>query len=316
MAAAREDIVIRKGTYLPLHYHTSGAGQNDQCVLIPSWFPSLPDHEKIRTDVDGSAKSLKRRRIDPNNEPSEQRTSSFTHLEQFITREIRNCDVCGRHLLWTPLMEQRYFKPSAGDKTAPIKSIAESLPRFIDNHICNISPIPCTFCKRAHESNSNEPYPWCGTLYCGEECQCRGEQNTIHGKSSHDGSFLLPKLFFCRNRLLSLLNRIKHANDSVVEDLLDSLNSIKQRIYGDNTSANGSDSKSMIQQIGEDECALMIASLICCTCRSMVDDILNLYFSSSNNVAFAIKSPCSMVKHLLDVFTRFVNLASFNRKHF
>lgn len=273
---AAGDNIIRKGTHLPLalHDHTSGAGKSDHCALIPSWFP-LPDHET--NDVD-EATSLKRRRLDPNKKTSEQPTSSFTHLEQLITREIRNCDVCGRHVLWTPLMQQRCFEPSAGDETSPTKSIAESLPRFINNHISHDSPIPCTFCKNAHDFKSNESYTWCGTLYCGEECRCKGERNAIQGTSSREGSFLLPKLFFCCNRLLRYLNSIKHGDNSVVGDLLDSLNSMKQRFF----TTSGSDSKSMIQQIGEEDCALMIVSLICCCCRWWVDDLLTLYVSSNN----------------------------------
>lgn len=267
---------IPKGIHLPLFHFADNDGikESSNCTLIPSWVSGglFPVNH-------GSDEAFHKRRKRNNN--ADERSSNkdvahYSNLEQLIAREIRNCDVCGRHVLWTRPMYHSYFEPSRTDTDS---SIADSLPQFIGRYLTH-SAIPCSFCAEAHQSKIRETHSWCGTLYCSKACQSIGEENAmVTEENSQDCSQIgvpPPKLFFCRNRILAT---IKFQDCVGVQEVLDSLNTIKERLL----SICGASSND-VQTIGMEECALFITTMLCCSSHWKVDKLLSMYSSTNDTI--------------------------------
>jgi hypothetical protein len=255
---------IPKGTYLPLFHFADSDGikesTHNNCTLIPSWvsgglFPLFND--------DGPDASFGKRRKQNNHgakRSSDEQDSHYSNLEQLVAREIRNCDVCGRHALWTQTVYHTYFEPSRAHTEC---SVADSLPQFIGKYVAQ-SVIPCRFCTEAHQCKITENPSWCGTLYCSKRCQSIGEATAGHSQLYVP----FPKLFFCHNRTLATIETGDRAD---VQEVLDSLDTIKQRLL----SICGANS-SEFQAIGMEECALFITTFLCCSYDWKVDKLLHM----------------------------------------
>eukprot|EP00804_Cyclotella_cryptica_P023993 CCRYP_010090-RA/>CCRYP_010090-RA protein AED:0.37 eAED:0.37 QI:0/-1/0/1/-1/1/1/0/970 len=289
--------ITPKGTYLPHSYYAEGDGEGNECILIPSWagglFPSSGDEVAVVDSFKSSDTALPkrpRRHYNESKKTNDRIKSRHGNLERLVWDEIRQCDVCACSVVWNPSASHRYFGSSNEDETKPRdSSIVYSLPYFIDHHIQSESALPCSFCCRAYESrdaNNRRPYSWCGTLFCSKECQSKGENNsfavespngTSHGHhKSMLSQFRTPKQFFCRNRvLLQVESKHNEQSSELMQEVLESLNALEQRLRS-LSRADRSDIDSRMQSIGMEECALIIATLICFSCPSLVDELLRL----------------------------------------
>ena len=249
-------------------------------ILMPSWtFRGIFNGDSKEGAVDqknhgdvGPRKRKRRRELSS----AIRGGGSRRHLEKLVSDEIRQCDVCARPLVWTPTMEECHFLargPSADRDSLPPKSVAETLPRFIDRHIRCSSPVPCSFC--CGRTGTSE---WCGSLFCSKECQIRGEGSVSQqlltsanncaesamasgaSSSSFPNNIPPPKLFFCQSRLLSSLDKER----TLVEEAVDSLSAIEQRFrticgYDSRNSNNAT-----MPGFGAEECALLLTTIMAC----------------------------------------------------
>lgn len=279
--------IISKGTFLPYSYY---ANNDDQCVLVPSWvaggiFPLIAEDGTN----DSKSTAQKRRKVSHKSRNGIQQLRR-SNLEHLVYNEIRNCDVCSRSILWTPQIQQSYFGQSNDDET--ITSIAISLPHFVENHIQSQSAIPCSFCHRAHTSIGDaERHSWCGTLFCSAGCQQKGEHSSGTAQSA-TAPILLPKHFFCRNRISKCMNSKQKADDSLyLQEVLESIDAIEQRLR----SLCGPVSEELDSFIGVEECALLMVTLIACCCPWWTNGLLQLSskVNNTNQVGNAKKNTSS-----------------------
>ncbi|KAL7534301.1 hypothetical protein ACHAXR_005776 [Thalassiosira sp. AJA248-18] len=286
---AKSHNLISKGTCTPLRnsldddddaMHKGHQPHQRPWLLVPSWsargiFSS--DRNKSRTQSIHDSENGSRKRQRRNN----------SKLEQLLSDEVRQCDVCARSILWTPSLEQSCFTapntPSA-IPSSPRKAIAECLPQFIKLHIPCPSPLPCSFCTDNAGRNQ-----WCGSLYCSKECQIQAEgvydsnSTADEAKSAAAAAsiqsfpnLLPPKLFFCQNRFskgieLEQLNDKEHCE--LIKETTDSISSIEKRfqiICG----CDGRDPETFLQIFGAEECALLLTTIIACTCPDWMSELM------------------------------------------
>ena len=310
-----EEVDISKGSYLPVHRFANSAGEDDEFILIPSWvtgglFYFEGDDEILKMNGPNNAPQ-KRQKVNHESESFDESTRPYSNLEQLVTHEIRNCDVCGCHVLWTKAMHQSCFGLKERDNSMPSKSIAESLPQFLGKHFMNQSALPCGFCIRAHTSKTFDgSYSWCGTLYCSDECRNKVESD------SNRTPILSTKLFFCRNRIIHKFN--SGNNDVEVLEVLDSLSAIKERLLSLCGANNCRSKESSMQVIGREECALLISTLICCSSLWQGEYLLQLLKNIDNEKAdletsendiveeiwVMIRSYCSLIQAMKSLKTK------------
>ena len=261
---------VPKGTLTPLISSGDGGGV---ALTIPAW----THHGIFNGDGKDDGVDCKKRKRSANNNSDEHHAPS-NQFEQLVSEEIRQCDVCARAIVCTPTLQQQRLAKNNGNKsptsadsasTLPHQSIAESLPEFIERHIYSSSPIPCSFC--AANANIEEKKQWCGSLYCSKDCQMMGEKAILDSNNSNRTlvqSIVHPKLFFCQNRVASG----SHANEKndLVHEIKESLSTIEKRFI----SVCGYQ-PSTIQTVGSEECALLLITIIACSCPGLILDIPN-----------------------------------------
>ncbi|KAL9185217.1 hypothetical protein ACHAXT_002994 [Thalassiosira profunda] len=290
MDGGTNDDFVPKGTLTPLGHPRTGGARPLDCndcgggkdaptstsvrqpsrhhrpCLIPAWpARGIFAGDSFATRC-GDAGSRKRRR----------KGSANANLERLLRDEVRQCDVCARAVLWTPSLERRYFSgnnhSNVGEPSR--KPVAESLPRFIDCHMSSASPLPCSFCTpdRSHR--------WCGALYCSDDCRTIGEEVVALQMPCKSGnSFTEPtdatpppsKLFFCRNRFFPEveLHDGKSEVDGLVEEATASMAAIETR-FRSTFGYDGANADTDTHALGVEECALMLATILSCTCPDTI----------------------------------------------
>ena len=196
-----------------------------------------------------------------------------SNLETLLSKEIRQCDVCARTIVMHSSLQQK-------------KSIADSLPRFIERHIPKTAtPLQCSFCST---ENSGDGGNWCGSLYCSRECQIRGEKAIKNGGSvlaaatttttTTDAPLAFPsipppKLFFCQNRFNTSNcdgnNSIEQID--VIKETKESLLAIEKRLK---SVICGYDEPT-VKVFGVEECALLLITMIACTCPDRIREMIS-----------------------------------------
>jgi hypothetical protein len=267
MSKECNDSYVSKGTFTPLSNHDNNLNDVDDksaprscCVLVPSW----TGHGIFSCNwIDASGTCKRKRHIehhDSNNCISRRRPA--TDLDKII-HEIRQCDVCARDMLWTPSQHQCF-----SGALSSLKSISESLPRFIELHISCPSPLPCSFCTR-----KGSKLPWCGSLYCSRTCQIRAEDGIstpIAATSTASFPNLPPpKLYFCRNRFWSGGTDSNDGHLDLVNEVINSLLAIEKRLHTV-CGYDASDPESPIQIFHSEECALLLTTIIACLCPDWI----------------------------------------------
>mmetsp|Transcript_17925 Transcript_17925/g.37715 ORF Transcript_17925/g.37715 Transcript_17925/m.37715 type:complete len:979 (-) Transcript_17925:184-3120(-) len=260
---------------------TDGVGKEGQlsesdrrpCMLIPSWcangiFKGYGDHLRENFRSNGGNRSRKRQR----------RNGPHSNLEQLMRNEIRQCDVCARALLWSPSLEHQYFTSAETSSDDTHKSIAESLPKFIERHLPSSSPLPCSFCTVQADENN-----WCGSLYCSRLCQVQAEKAIKFGSTGSTTSALAslilpPKLFFCQNRFSNPVeqkqNNPKDHSD-LIKEVTESSSAIRERFQRICGYSNGNgDPETAVQSFGAEECALLLTTIIACTCPGWISKMM------------------------------------------
>ncbi|KAL7495574.1 hypothetical protein ACHAWT_003965 [Skeletonema menzelii] len=230
--------MISKGTHKPLT-DTADKRCIDWC-FIPSWTRGAlslgNDRSKHHDEDDNVVLSRKKQKLMG---PSHHGNNIKNKLERLLFEEIRQCDVCGKNLV---------YRPTAHEEA----SVADALPKFIERHITCQTPFPCRWCDDT--SDKNKKHPCCDSLFCSNKCRTRAECALYHDATIQvndqkqcrdtETTILLPppKLFFCRNRF--------QEND-LTEEAVQSLAAIESKLRvlcGNN--------------IGLDECALLLATII------------------------------------------------------
>ena len=188
-----------------------------------------------------------------------------SNLETLLSKEIRQCDVCARTIVHSSQQK---------------KSIAESLPRFIERHIPNVSPpLPCSFCNNGNKGN------WCGSFYCSKVCQIRGEKVIKNGGSvlatttTTDAllpfpSIPPPKLFVCQNRFNTSSSDGNNSIEQidVIKETKETLLAIEKRLK---SIICGYDDESTVKVFGVKECALLLITMIACTCPDWIREMIS-----------------------------------------
>lgn len=254
--------VIPKGTCIPFTqlnvdgtraFDCDGRVTHQLCSFIPTWANggvfSFDDCHRTRNNHTYETSGPRKR---------QRKECAVGKLELLVSNEVRQCDVCGDYVLWTPSMERQHFPShlSTSKISSNDLSIANSLPHFVDRHISSQCPLPCSLCcTRDGESNAQLQYPWCGTLFCSKECQVRGESALEQTTTTNTIFLPPPKLFFCRNRLIDD-NKDPEDRTELTRDCTQSLHAVERRlrdICGDQT-------------LDGKECALVLAIMISCSC--------------------------------------------------
>jgi hypothetical protein len=240
--------VVPKGTLTPL----SKCDDNLKCLLlVPSW----TRHGVFCCDWDKGGGACKRKR-QFNQSRDCISEAHQTNLDKLF-REIRHCDVCARDVLWSPSLQHQYFYVKGPSMSQ--KSIAESLPRFVELHIPCPTPLPCSFCMM----KGSKPQ-WCGSLYCSKTCQTEAE----NGVSTPGPNLPPPKLYFCRNRFV---NDTTENHFDMVNEIRNSLSAIENRLQSI-CGYDASDLRSNIHTFHPEECALLLTTMIGCLCPDRIGD--------------------------------------------
>ena len=242
-----------KGTYTPVLSNESS--NNNLLLLIPSWLTQygLFSDKEGRDCLRGDRKKRKRQQLN-----SSTTAESKKNIHQLISNEIRQCDVCGRSIVWTQTLQKQFFPHSVTSSNDDIfqQSVAESLPHFIERYITtkSSSPLPCSFCTA---STASSDVDWCGSLYCSKDCQIQGEEKC---------TLYHPKLFFCQNRFgsgcIGSSNTNEH-DELIIKEIRESIAAIEKKFKD----ICGYDAIS----IGIEECALLLMTIISCTYISSCD---------------------------------------------
>ena len=236
-----------KGTYTPV---LSNESSNNLLLLIPSWLTQYG----LFSDKEGRDSKRKRKRQQLNSSTTDC-AESKNNIHQLISNEIRQCDVCGRSIVWTPTLQKQFFflphSVTSSNDDIFQQSVAESLPHFIERYITtkSSSPLPCSFCTA---STASSDVDWCGSLYCSKDCQIQGEEKCM---------LYHPKLFFCQNRFgsggcIGSSNTNEH-DELIIKEIRESIAAIEKKFKD----ICGYDTIS----IGIEECALLLMTIISCT---------------------------------------------------
>ncbi|KAL7542798.1 hypothetical protein ACHAWF_007251 [Thalassiosira exigua] len=284
MSAIAGDL-IPKGTFIPLRRlgrlncvdssDDKDDGHQHRWILIPAWLPRGIFNGDPNYDPDDGGSNSGRSGADG---PRKRRRRDEPHvggsLERLLLDEVRRCDVCARAIPWSPSLQRRHF-PRGGptseepDPFVQQKSVAESLPRFVERHLRPQSPLPCSFCTRHSGRNV-----WCGALYCCVECRSQGEESV---KSTPAASPLIPppKLFFCSNRFVHITGTEQCDLEvrKLINETIDTISAIKDRFQ--NIYACGEGGGTTEHTVGVEECALLLVTIISCTLPDSINEILS-----------------------------------------
>ncbi|KAK1740571.1 2OG-Fe(II) oxygenase family protein [Skeletonema marinoi] len=256
--------MISKGTHKPLT-DTADKGCAVGWCFIPSWTRGALScgSDRSKQEHDNNV-SRKRQKL------MEQSSHHNNKLERLLFDEIRQCDVCGKNLLYRPAT------------SCEEESIAEALPKFIEKHITCQSPLPCRWCNDT--SDKNNTYICCESMFCSDKCRTRAEcalydddattmQANDPTSCSRDAETKLlmppPKLFFCRNRFQE---RDSNRNNDVAYDLDLAIEAIQSLV--------AIETKLRVlcgNNLGLEECALMITTIISVVSPWWVDDFLQSF---------------------------------------
>jgi hypothetical protein len=265
--------MITKGTHKPL----TGRTANDKgCVgwcFIPSW-TNRGALSSPSSDHKGGC-SKRQRLMEPSSHHNNtiNNNNNNNKLERLLFEEIRHCDVCGKHLLYT-------HRRTCDEESS--SSVARTLPKFIERHITCQSPFPCRWCDNDDDTsdNNDKKYPCCDSLFCSDKCrslakcalndtafiQANDQTPPCTDTETTTTSLLMPppKLFFCRNRFQPKgSNTNNDAADDLTDEVVQSLAVIEAKcriLCGNN--------------LGLEECALLFTTILSIVSPWWMDNFL------------------------------------------
>lgn len=241
--------MISKGTHTPL---TGRTAADIDCVgwcFIPSWTNkgALSSSPRNSDRITGCNK--RQRRVEPSRS---HHNNNNNKLERLLFEEIRQCDVCGKNVLFTPR------------KSCDEESVARTLPKFIERHITCQSPLPCRWCDDDTSDNNNKKYPCCDSLFCSDRCRTQAECALNDSTSKQALLMPPPKLFFCRNRFHQQgSNTDNDVPDDLTEEAVQSLAVIEAKcriLFGNN--------------LGLEESALLVTTILSIISPCWMDNFL------------------------------------------